>query len=122
MLTAIRQKLRRTAVDTMTSDFKENPKSDKKRINDRIQLSKICYSGLTGGGLCRVLYRRNLEVPADIESGGDDRDRTGDHRLAKPALYQLSYIPTAVCAAGFHSCAVYHRRGGERMVARAQRQ
>ena len=26
-------------------------------------------------------------------SGGDDRSRTGDPRLAKPMLYQLSYIP-----------------------------
>ncbi len=26
-------------------------------------------------------------------SGGDDRSRTGDPRLAKPVLYQLSYIP-----------------------------
>ncbi len=26
-------------------------------------------------------------------SGGDNRDRTGDLRLAKPALSQLSYIP-----------------------------
>jgi hypothetical protein len=25
--------------------------------------------------------------------GGDDRDRTGDLRLAKPALSQLSYVP-----------------------------
>ena len=25
--------------------------------------------------------------------GGDDRDRTDDLRLAKPALSQLSYIP-----------------------------
>jgi hypothetical protein len=27
--------------------------------------------------------------------GGDNRDRTGDLRLAKPALSQLSYIPDA---------------------------
>src|SRR5688572_4092018 len=26
---------------------------------------------------------------------GDDRGRTGDLRLAKPALYQLSYVPSA---------------------------
>ena len=29
--------------------------------------------------------------------GGDDRDRTGDLRLAKPALYQLSYVPQSPC-------------------------
>ena len=28
-----------------------------------------------------------------VRSGGDDRDRTDDLRLAKPALSQLSYIP-----------------------------
>jgi hypothetical protein len=28
--------------------------------------------------------------------GGDDGDRTHDLRLAKPALYQLSYIPLGI--------------------------
>jgi hypothetical protein len=28
-----------------------------------------------------------------ISVGGDNRDRTGNLRLAKPALSQLSYIP-----------------------------
>jgi hypothetical protein len=28
-----------------------------------------------------------------INSNGDDRDRTGNLRLAKPALSQLSYVP-----------------------------
>ena len=32
--------------------------------------------------------------PAAALCGGDDRDRTDDLRLAKPALSQLSYIPT----------------------------
>ena len=32
--------------------------------------------------------------PVNGEFGGDDRDRTGDLRLAKPALSQLSYVPT----------------------------
>ena len=32
-----------------------------------------------------------LAVPDDV--GGDNRDRTGDLRLAKPTLSQLSYIP-----------------------------
>ena len=31
-------------------------------------------------------------------AGGDDRDRTGDLRLAKPALSRLSYIPGAARA------------------------
>jgi hypothetical protein len=30
---------------------------------------------------------------ARARCGGDDRDRTGDLRLAKPALFQLSYVP-----------------------------
>ncbi len=32
------------------------------------------------------------------EDGGDDRIRTGDPRLAKPMLSQLSYVPAAQCA------------------------
>jgi hypothetical protein len=35
---------------------------------------------------------------------GDDGDRTHDLRLAKPALYQLSYIP-----AGHHSTKAHLR-------------
>ncbi len=34
--------------------------------------------------------------------GGDDRDRTDDLRLAKPALSQLSYIPGNRDAAAAH--------------------
>ncbi len=30
---------------------------------------------------------------SQLGTGGDNRDRTGDLRLAKPALSQLSYIP-----------------------------
>ena len=33
-----------------------------------------------------------FQLPANV-FGGDDRDRTGNLRLAKPALSQLSYIP-----------------------------
>ena len=36
-----------------------------------------------------------LAVPDDTHAGGDNRDRTDDLRLAKPALSQLSYIPAA---------------------------
>ncbi len=31
--------------------------------------------------------------PRDMAASGDDRDRTGNLRLAKPALSQLSYVP-----------------------------
>ena len=41
-------------------------------------------------GAFRATARR-LRPPV----GGDDRDRTDDLRLAKPALSQLSYIPVA---------------------------
>ena len=34
-----------------------------------------------------------LAVPDETHAGGDNRDRTDDLRLAKPALSQLSYIP-----------------------------
>jgi hypothetical protein len=40
------------------------------------------------------LWGRNLE------SGGADRDRTDDLRLAKPALSQLSYSPDKACGPG----------------------
>ena len=33
--------------------------------------------------------------PAPLTARGGDRIRTGDLRLAKPSLYQLSYAPTA---------------------------
>jgi hypothetical protein len=36
----------------------------------------------------------SLPLPtAFAEESGDDRDRTGNLRLAKPALSQLSYVP-----------------------------
>ncbi len=34
-----------------------------------------------------------LRQPPKSLAGGDSRDRTGNLRLAKPALSQLSYIP-----------------------------
>jgi hypothetical protein len=33
------------------------------------------------------------DIPSSGGFGGDDRVRTGDLRLAKPALFQLSYVP-----------------------------
>ena len=35
-------------------------------------------------------------APTNQEHSGADRDRTGDLRLAKPALSQLSYSPEAI--------------------------
>jgi hypothetical protein len=35
-----------------------------------------------------------------VSSSGDDRDRTGDLRLAKPSLSQLSYIPICLGLGG----------------------
>jgi hypothetical protein len=51
-----------------------------------IQFSKISSLELSLGGL------QNSE-PRRKSSGGADRDRTDDLRLAKPALSQLSYSP-----------------------------
>jgi hypothetical protein len=65
----------------------------------RIQLSK---TAARFGESCRrrelQIYRTEVWPPdsADllrIPPGGDSRDRTGNLRLAKPALSQLSYIP-----------------------------
>ncbi len=55
--------------------------------------------------LC-IRLSKNGTVPderlmrASREVGGDSRDRTGDLRLAKPALSQLSYIPSAADPGG----------------------
>jgi hypothetical protein len=44
--------------------------------------------------LCYPLYSVVKEqIRQSRAFGGDSRDRTGDLRLAKPALSQLSYIP-----------------------------
>jgi hypothetical protein len=43
-----------------------------------------------------------FKVRARVRHGGDDRDRTGNLRLAKPALSQLSYVPDSCsCPDGF---------------------
>ena len=42
--------------------------------------------------LAQTLYELRMNE-ASLMSGGDSRDRTGNLRLAKPALSQLSYIP-----------------------------
>jgi hypothetical protein len=44
-----------------------------------------------GAKIVYVLFEGRSRRP--ISSGGDSRDRTGNLRLAKPALSQLSYIP-----------------------------
>ena len=45
-----------------------------------------------------------------IECGGGSRTRTGDIRLAKPTLYQLSYAPDSAREAGSGSVSVCTRR------------
>ncbi len=72
-----------------------------------IQLSKI-ESPAPRGQRCWCSFQRSVGFgwkPA--LSGGDDRDRTDDLWLAKPALSQLSYIP-----AYFYALALAARRGG----------
>jgi hypothetical protein len=71
----------------------------------RIQLSKIRLQPLTCGG-CKTYLRsshrrRPLHVGGDsVSTSGDERDRTVDLRLAKPALSQLSYIPAVASCSG----------------------
>ena len=43
---------------------------------------------------------KNLFPGARCERSGDDRARTGNLRLAKPALSQLSYVPIRTPASG----------------------
>jgi hypothetical protein len=57
-----------------------------------IQLSKIVAKDAFH--IQRVNLSRSSDGPGPAPPyGGDDRDRTDDLRLAKPALSQLSYIP-----------------------------
>jgi hypothetical protein len=44
-----------------------------------------------GGGLGSTIFHHDY---------GDDRDRTGNLRLAKPALSQLSYVPLVAVTVG----------------------
>jgi hypothetical protein len=46
----------------------------------------------------RLFLQRTKRAPSD-RTGGADRDRTDDLRLAKPALSQLSYSPNLMNAA-----------------------
>ena len=55
-----------------------------------IRLSK--NSGATGPDILVLRYSQNQRE----HNGGDNRARTGDLSLAKAALSQLSYIPTAL--------------------------
>ena len=56
-----------------------------------VTLAFNCQKSVTAMG-------RNLQINRRCRPGGDDRDRTDDLRLAKPALSQLSYIPERRCA------------------------
>ena len=61
-------------------------------VKDRCSLRRILPPPRTAN----LLYRGVAAFSADqlrIAPGGDSRDRTGNLRLAKPALSQLSYIP-----------------------------
>jgi hypothetical protein len=48
---------------------------------------------LAPGAFCRPDPERLTRPRVWVRDSGDDRDRTGNLRLAKPALSQLSYVP-----------------------------
>ena len=48
-----------------------------------------------------------FSIRREAAAGGGSRTRTGDIRLAKPTLYQLSYAPGAAREAGSGSVSVY---------------
>ncbi len=48
---------------------------------------------LAPGAFCRPDPERLTRPRVRVRDSGDDRDRTGNLRLAKPALSQLSYVP-----------------------------
>ncbi len=66
-----------------------------------IQLSKSFSASISGGRsdldawiLDRALWVSRPQFPASgLQPGGDERVRTANLRLAKPALSQLSYVP-----------------------------
>ena len=60
-----------------------------------IQLSKTAHSApnFSGAKHCNLWFEEWSPVKGIPPAGGDSRDRTGNLRLAKPALSQLSYIP-----------------------------
>ena len=70
-----------------------------------------------------LMYSSELElIRKGTNGGGADRDRTGDPRLAKPVLSQLSYSPVSFARSGYcerketpayadeRSCLVGHAR------------
>ena len=56
-----------------------------------VTLAFNCQISVTADSRQKKLIHRPLRLFR--VAGGDDRDRTDDLRLAKPALSQLSYIP-----------------------------
>jgi hypothetical protein len=62
-------------------------------------------------------FSRLSTTPTSLgeEAGGADRDRTGDLRLAKPALSQLSYSPRLGRGAGVFRRRRRHRVGQGRL-------
>ncbi len=55
------------------------------------------------------------------ESGGADRDRTDDLRLAKPALSQLSYSPLIVAIPGVGTKIFFSKRERVQVRGRAEK-
>ena len=52
-----------------------------------LQFGKLCIPNSYS------IVKEQLQILLKYNFGGDNRDRTGDLRLAKPALSHLSYIP-----------------------------
>ena len=62
------------------------------RVVKRVEASFFSLSRFASKPLLRRLFCPQRRAKAS----GDDRDRTGNLRLAKPALSQLSYVPGRV--------------------------
>jgi hypothetical protein len=67
----------------------------KDRVFSRRNMSPLKYANCRIRGVARR-FGGWIQVP----HGGDSRDRTGNLRLAKPALSQLSYIPETLALVG----------------------
>ncbi len=75
-------------------------------VKDRMEL-RSCGTSSAGKGC----FRRQNRLRSGLADGGDERVRTVDLRLAKPALSQLSYIPERDTRVHPDSAAVFEDRG-----------
>ena len=73
----------------LAGDTEEKLKTALAEFVKRVEASFFSLSSFA----LKPLFYRLFCPPGRAGASGDDRDRTGNLRLAKPALSQLSYVP-----------------------------